>query len=305
MITIPLWMRAVETQLEAIAFCDWFVTQRTSPVMEGESIENFEELHQLQSPVKIARPFGWSNDSIQAVIEASASIPDDTPLNSHNLGDKTVFWWLERPLRIPYKHLQEVHAIVGSWGRNGIWALKPGQNVFTVTLWYKIDATHVFPGHFWWWTEGQSLSEPINNAKIREVVTPDVNSDESKQLLNAVPKIGKFLLAAFAWLDQKILTVTEENGERHARKRYEKVVKQWHPVQIVQLRKRVYQHPDGPTEGESRSSPAYRFVVHGHWRNQSCGPHHSDRKLIYIMPFLKGDEDAPFRPKLKVYEVTR
>jgi len=297
MITIPLWMQAVDAQLEAVAFCDWFAAQRASPIIGSAPAEIFDGVQHQQAPVKVARPFGWSLDSIRAVIEAAASVPDDTILNRHNLGDAAVFWWFERPLRIPYKTLPEVQALVGSWER------QQDTNVFAITLWYRIDATRMFPGHSWEWQEGQSLAEPLAFTKMRGVFTPEVEKSDHAQLLDAVPKVSKFLLAAFAWLNQKILTVTEEHGERHARKRYEKFVKHWHPVLIVHLRKREYQA--GEPTSETHASLSYRFVVGGHWRNQPCGPGHSDRKLIYIMPFVKGPEGTPFRPKLKVYEVTR
>jgi hypothetical protein len=31
-----------------------------------------------------------------------------------------------------------------------------------------------------------------------------------------------------------------------------------------------------------------RHIVRGHWRNQACGPRHTERKLIFIQPFWKG-----------------
>jgi hypothetical protein len=36
-----------------------------------------------------------------------------------------------------------------------------------------------------------------------------------------------------------------------------------------------------------------RYLVRGHWRQQPYGPKHSLRKLLWIQPFWKGDEDAP------------
>jgi hypothetical protein len=38
---------------------------------------------------------------------------------------------------------------------------------------------------------------------------------------------------------------------------------------------------------------AKRFVVRGHWKQQACGPEHSERKLIFIKPYWKGPPDAP------------
>lgn len=44
-----------------------------------------------------------------------------------------------------------------------------------------------------------------------------------------------------------------------------------------------------------------QFLVHGHWKNQAHGPHHSLRKRIWIQPFWKGDEQA--RVLLRNYKV--
>jgi len=40
-------------------------------------------------------------------------------------------------------------------------------------------------------------------------------------------------------------------------------------------------------------SPTVRWLVRGHLRNQACGPKHTERKRIWIMPYWKGPEEAP------------
>lgn len=35
---------------------------------------------------------------------------------------------------------------------------------------------------------------------------------------------------------------------------------------------------------------ALAHMVRGHWRNQACGPHRSERRLQWIRPFIRGDE---------------
>jgi hypothetical protein len=47
-------------------------------------------------------------------------------------------------------------------------------------------------------------------------------------------------------------------------------------------------------------------VVKGHPRLQPCGPGRTDRKLIWISPYPKGPNDAPFKESgLTVYAVVR
>lgn len=38
---------------------------------------------------------------------------------------------------------------------------------------------------------------------------------------------------------------------------------------------------------------SHRFVVRGFWRNQPCGPRHSERRLTWVAPFVKGPAGAP------------
>lgn len=46
----------------------------------------------------------------------------------------------------------------------------------------------------------------------------------------------------------------------------------------------------------------HRFPVSGHWRQQACGPNHSQRKPKYIGDYLKGPADAPLiAPKTRVH----
>ena len=48
--------------------------------------------------------------------------------------------------------------------------------------------------------------------------------------------------------------------------------------------------PDG--NAGSRSKSLYKFMVRGHWRHQPYGPGLSERKLIWIKPFYKGEDMA-------------
>lgn len=53
----------------------------------------------------------------------------------------------------------------------------------------------------------------------------------------------------------------------------------------------------------SGNSPAARFLVRGHWRNQAHGPARALRKLMWIQPHWRGPEDSPVVPPTKVVKV--
>ena len=47
--------------------------------------------------------------------------------------------------------------------------------------------------------------------------------------------------------------------------------------------------------GLSRKTPTTQWIVRGHYRNQACGPKMSERRVMWIEPYWKGDENAPVR----------
>lgn len=53
--------------------------------------------------------------------------------------------------------------------------------------------------------------------------------------------------------------------------------------------------PDRDRAGEKREFH-HRWVVRGHWRQQACGPGREQRRPTWIMPHLKGPDDAPLMP---------
>lgn len=70
---------------------------------------------------------------------------------------------------------------------------------------------------------------------------------------------------------------------------------------MIQLRRTEAQpHPTADGENVEWSC---RWIVNGHWRNQ---PYKDERKLIYIMPYVKGPDDMPLKvPTHTVYQVSR
>lgn len=64
------------------------------------------------------------------------------------------------------------------------------------------------------------------------------------------------------------------------------------PVTIVGLR-RPTQPPHDKTASTSERQYSRRWWVGGHWRQQACGPNHSQRKPIFVAPYIKGPQDKP------------
>lgn len=72
------------------------------------------------------------------------------------------------------------------------------------------------------------------------------------------------------------------------------------PMSVTVAALREIARPDDPgegvhPEGASGRHVSVRFLVRGHWRQQACGPQRRMRKPVWVSPFVKGPEGAPFR----------
>ena len=63
-------------------------------------------------------------------------------------------------------------------------------------------------------------------------------------------------------------------------------------VTLIDIR-RPQRAPHDPSEATGERQYNRRWWVGGHWRQQACGPNHSQRKPIYVAPYIKGPEDKP------------
>lgn len=73
-------------------------------------------------------------------------------------------------------------------------------------------------------------------------------------------------------------------------------------VTVVSLRRHVAAQVEEVQHAESGRSLTHRFVVRGHWRNQAYGANRALRRRMYILPYVKGPQDAPFIDREKVYQ---
>lgn len=112
----------------------------------------------------------------------------------------------------------------------------------------------------------------------------------------------RYIHALWLLLNQTVTKVEEEGVDRAARKRAEKM-RLPSKVTVIRLRREV--STLGREPGESQVQWQHRWIVRGHWRWQACGPGRTERKRIWINPFVKGPESAPFVQSEKVYSLER
>lgn len=113
-------------------------------------------------------------------------------------------------------------------------------------------------------------------------------------------------LAGCAWMKQEIVATGDSQipkPSRSALARKYKTSVDASKIKIVELRRRSVEpwRHDGT---ETHKEWAWRWVVNGHWRNQPYKD--NQRKLIYILPYVKGPDDKPLKaPSTTVFSVSR
>lgn len=141
---------------------------------------------------------------------------------------------------------------------------------------------------------------------IRDAVERMMQTSFSNELgADLVAACGLSTLGAcLTFLEQRILVTTQERAERHARKRLERAGYVHEPlIRVVELRRKQTRSERG---GESDPVEwSCQWVVSGHWRQQWY-PSLNTNQPVWIMPYVKGPEDAPLKPpRAKVFAVVR
>jgi hypothetical protein len=112
----------------------------------------------------------------------------------------------------------------------------------------------------------------------------------------------RYVHALWLLLNQTVTKVEPEDVDRPARRR---ATRKRLPPQVTVIRLRREEGHYEPREGESLVEWQHRWIVRGHWRWQACGPNRSERRRIWVNPYVKGPEGAPLKQSEKVYSLDR
>jgi hypothetical protein len=300
------WMEAIEVQFRAVR------------ILQGQRPDDVDD---FVRDLARATTYGWTETPIRAVTEAAKTIPDSATLPATLLPAETGFWWLG-----PYP--DDFSALFWSI-RNGliVGGEAEGHQPLPTLYLSRFAQLH--------WPRQNDIKRPMLRDLIiwpldRSIeqagrVTTFLN-DEKRPLLDPLTPMPlsssddvppapadvldamRFFLAGCVWLQQKILVTSEGHVERHRRKQ---LAREHHvpppaDVKIIELRrKESVRSGPAPTDG-TPVEWSCQWVVSGHWTHQAHGPKHGERRLQYILPYVKGPDDKPLRvPSHTVYQVDR
>jgi hypothetical protein len=124
----------------------------------------------------------------------------------------------------------------------------------------------------------------------------------------------RFILALQLILRQELPTVARWNVPRSDVAGLRRLRLSLDPVLVIDLRRRKYlDHPDADDTHSGRKQRV-RSVVRGHWHSFWVGPNHvqhpggtEDKVLIrhWVLPYMRGPEDAPIKPRTDTVHVVR
>ena len=120
--------------------------------------------------------------------------------------------------------------------------------------------------------------------------------------------ISQWTLAQVLWRIGSQVVRTINRPQRSARREAKRFGVRGDDVTVIQLRKASEVVSGGDVDaGESEGGHlTVQFIVRGHWRNQPYGSAGEKvHRQIWISPYVKGPEDAPFHKTTRVFELVR
>lgn len=284
------WMMALEMQFAAMRVCDVLGTDRT---MKPEARGLLAHLTRI---LKRAESYSWATDTANAVLLGSRSIPNDTVPTTSLLPGQAGWWWFSQP--VPVRTTPEhdgVCALLWSTSERGLELAS-----FVFGKYGPMNSVS------WTWPHDVTVGDLVGGLgdSFMLIRPSDISVEEGHKAIEA---LSRFFLAGCAWLQQRVVVSSVGHVERHRRKQLARendadVVSE---IKVIELRRTERQSSPsgGGGDGEAREWSC-RWIVSGHWRNQPYK--NGERKLIYIMPFVKGPSDKPLKTATHtVYVVDR
>lgn len=238
--------------------------------------------------IPLADPFYWSSHIASAVLQSAKSLPADTTITVDGLPGSVM--------------------VDGLPGSNGwMWFEKPWPpGVFTKHV--HVHALHWFVMESWLVVmpiggdANDSPSHILDTGCAAAMLGTPISEMKNGAIETA---IMSFWVASTLWLQQRVLVADRVKADRASRRRAGIAAddsRGW--LNVVNLR-RAERH-DGTTDAEADDGRyACQWVVRGHWRQQFY-PSTNERRPLWIMPYVKGPEDAPLKaPRSTVFAVTR
>lgn len=145
---------------------------------------------------------------------------------------------------------------------------------------------------------------------ITDLITPELTGG---RVHAAVDWQRRFLLALWSLMGQEVAVVRPvhlKRPEERRRLRIKQKFPEFGDLKIVRLRRQynpileLADDEEGLSVGPTREW-THRWWVRDHWAWRACGPRRSERRRVWIAPYIKGPEDKPLIEKDIIYSLER
>lgn len=313
------YAQAIEQQMDMLrflqgahAFEDMYLSARVpDDSKEEELVEGFVKA--AFTAITQAEPFYWDTTTCDLIQQTAPSMPDMT-LRPEDMIVPFGFAWFSRPLTLPpfdLVHMEGKPVLISNdLPMLGFaWAVINGTGVFFMPFTPHPARAAGGPAQFVMWRFSDGFDALLSN--VRETANMDANSflgDERLRDIAAHRRMEqmRYVAACITFMNQRILVRHGERPPRATRKRLER--EGWtheQLIQVVTLRRSSEQEQPRERSGEPVEWSC-QWVVRGHWRQQACGEGYSERRPVFVLPYVKGDPDKPLKaPAERVFAVVR
>ena len=271
--------------------------QRLTAKLEESLTEMSDEI----DAIRAAELYWVSRDMTAVVAGAAKSLPAWTPSLAAPALNGVVCWAKPTgpaPWTIPGESTPREVDCDGIW-----WWTRPADNVLQIQPLTRTDRHPEL-------LEPYGVRSPLWAATKTLVVLPSVPRTTEETAATEASEFVSLLGAVWLLMGQRNVATTRTIDGEAAEPRPDSdpstgpspsATRAPSGVTIVDINR----DDSGRRTGGSDRKYRNRFWVDGHWRQQACGPEHSQRKPVWINQYVKGPSDAPLAPKQKVYVLRR
>lgn len=312
------WMPAFESQLKIITKLDQFLQEH--PHEKDIRVGMMTD----RAILKRADPYFFSAETCDAIWQSHRGVPLDTNLDGAQLPTDFAYFYFAQPLPLQTTNNttndRGVRAIAFGHVSNPNTLRVDGTVGAAREVWgsvYVDDPDHDWPipSQTWTWQEGEEICHMIGRltAMYQHKYGPGGEMfqkymDGDLMGVAAYVKISvhltQFIVAASAWMSQRVVTSEDGTVERHRRKEMERTYnRSIRSVKVIDLPRRERYTSRSLSSGELPREYSHRWTVDGHWRNARVGVGREQRRLTYVHPHVKGPDDKPLIIKERVFIV--
>jgi hypothetical protein len=251
--------------------------------------------HMGHEVLKMADPYYVSAEIGHVLNMSSNSMPDLFPTEGLLPTRKPGFVWFAQPLPLPNTILRN-KGNVATYLRALQWAWVSAEPAgLFICPWIEHETLRPVPWSFFEWRSTETQAQAI----VRELG----DLEAGHVFHQAYARRAYDICAAFLlFVQQRILSVSQHQLERHARRRIQRDDWKNELVRVVELRRRERVGPVAQPESVEWSC---QWIVRGHWRQQFYPRQHGNH-LLWITPHVKGPQDKPLKPpRATVFAVVR